>query len=572
MKNYKNYLNIRLFSDEIKDDSISILIICVVWIAMVIIANPIGDFPLNDDWVYGLAVKSVLDTGYYQFPSPSSANVGPQVYWGALFCLPFGFSFTALRFSSLASGLIGALVLYRLIRRFDVVIGHALLGALALAVNPLYFGLANSFMTDVPFVVIVLISLLFLVRGFQSNSGAYILIGLGVSFVAILIRQLGLVVLIGFAVAYPIKYGTTLKNIMRIFILILAGVTLHITYQYWLVHSGRTPLLMVHSDIERLAPSRSGIRAMLRVGANTLVYLGFFMAPFIVLFARFIPANFRAGNDKYLRYLLVAFALTFLGVIIWTGNMMPSMPNVLIKSGFGPLTLRDTYIQEINYPNLPSYLIIVWKCITLLGVMAGFLFVYFIIIAAHQMYAQLKRCKFCPEVPINLLFFVTGVTYFFILIAVGGSVPIFDRYLIIFIPLGILVVCNVRFEIPRRLGKGAPISVFLLIFLFLFSSVSTHDYLSWNRTRWIALQNLITYNKIDPNLIDGGYEFNGWFLYDSKYRSSKEKSWWWVAGNEYIVASGPIVGYSEIRRYGFKRWLLLAESNILVLRKGSHPQ
>ena len=47
---------------------------------------------------------------------------------------------------------------------------------------------------------------------------------------------------------------------------------------------------------------------------------------------------------------------------------------------------------------------------------------------------------------------------------------------------------------------------------------ATHDYLSWNRVRWQALHNLMQEPQISPNDIDGGFEFNGWYLYDYKYK------------------------------------------------------
>src|SRR5678815_3923696 len=132
-------------------DALSLLFVAACWLLMILLADPRGDFPLNDDWVYALAVKSVLETGSYQFPSPSSANVGPQIYWGALFCLPFGFSFTTLRLSTSVLGLGGAVVFYFLVRAVRGTRRTAVLCALALAANPVYFSLSNTFMTDVPF-------------------------------------------------------------------------------------------------------------------------------------------------------------------------------------------------------------------------------------------------------------------------------------------------------------------------------------------------------------------------------------------------------------------------------------
>jgi len=134
------------FSHQKKADIVNILIIIAIWTVMVIVVNPLGNFPLNDDWVYGLAVKSILEKGDFSFPSPAHANLFFQAFWGALFCLPFGFSFTALRFSTLTLGLIGAIGTYLLLREVNANQKISLLGALLVVVNPLYFGLANSFM------------------------------------------------------------------------------------------------------------------------------------------------------------------------------------------------------------------------------------------------------------------------------------------------------------------------------------------------------------------------------------------------------------------------------------------
>ena len=132
---------------------------------MVALANPIGDFPLNDDWVYGLAVKSILELGEFRLPSPASTDLFAQAYWGALFCLPFGFSFTALAHVDARAG---ARRRRRHLRHRDGnserARGSPCCAAALVAANPLYFALANTFMTDVPFFAVSAASLYFLVR------------------------------------------------------------------------------------------------------------------------------------------------------------------------------------------------------------------------------------------------------------------------------------------------------------------------------------------------------------------------------------------------------------------------
>jgi len=74
---------------------------------------------------------------------------------GRFVLLPFGFSYLALHVSSLALGLVGLAFLYASVREMGGSRPMALFAALTLAVDPLYFDLANSFMTDVPFVALM---------------------------------------------------------------------------------------------------------------------------------------------------------------------------------------------------------------------------------------------------------------------------------------------------------------------------------------------------------------------------------------------------------------------------------
>ena len=84
-----------------RTDLACLLLVICFWIAAVIAVNPIGDFPLNDDWAYGGAVRTLIQEGDFRLSGWTATNLLGQVLWGALFCLPLGFSFTALRVSTL---------------------------------------------------------------------------------------------------------------------------------------------------------------------------------------------------------------------------------------------------------------------------------------------------------------------------------------------------------------------------------------------------------------------------------------------------------------------------------------
>ena len=539
---------------------------------MAILVNPIGDFPLNDDWVYASVVKSVLDTGYYKFSAISSANLGPQTYWGYLFCLPYGLSYTALRISTLSLALIGIITLYTLTKELSGNTKTALLGALVLAVNPLYFGLANSFMTDVPFTSLTIIAFYFFARGFKRVSSINIAIGLFFAFATILVRQVGIVVLLGFAFSYLIVNGFKLYNLVKAILPIFLGLAIHFGYQHWLIETGRMPSSSPHSSIQNLTTISS-----LAVWAwktkldifNIMMYMGFFLTPIIWGFNFMKPSGVLMRERlKIIQFAFAALGIALIVTILWKGMIMPISENILIKQGIGPLTLYDTYILNINQPEISIATKIFWYIVSPISLVAAILILYHITVITHNAIVgflnPLTRSSTWPY----WLFIVTGVAYFAILLVIGCRLTLFDRYLIFFIPLlTVLFSIDENQRQPQKKNYGVICSFILLIVYAGFSVAATHDYLSWNRSRWIALHNLIDDGKVKVSQIDGGYEFNGLYSYDEKYKPKKKESWWWVIDNEYVITSGPLDGYEEFKRYTFNRWLLLGESNIYVLRR-----
>jgi 4-amino-4-deoxy-L-arabinose transferase-like glycosyltransferase len=65
----------------------------------------------------------------------------------------------------------------------------------SIGANPIYFALANTFMTDVPFYAVCVASLFFLVRWTRRKDRVDALFGLALAMVAILVRQAGIVLL-----------------------------------------------------------------------------------------------------------------------------------------------------------------------------------------------------------------------------------------------------------------------------------------------------------------------------------------------------------------------------------------
>ena len=136
--------------------------------------------------------------------------------------------------------------------------------------------------------------------------------------------------------------------------------------------------------------------------------------------------------------------------------------------------------------------------------------------------------------------FIVGVAVVsFLPIGLMGFGPFgfYDRYLIPLLP-PLMMSVSVGSGAAGRPGFPSPaIGLALMLAYGGFSVAATHDYLSWNRARWKALDHLINDERIPAERIDGGFEFNGWHSYRDGYEDWKyepEKSWYWVDRDDYV--------------------------------------
>ena len=184
-----------------------VLVLLLLYCGSLVVVNPIGNFPLIDDWAFGLAAKHFLETGDFRCEWSSMPLIS-HVLWGSLFCLPAGFSFTALRASSLVASFLGVLGCYSLVRHVGRPRWCAMVAAVLLAFNPIYYALANTFMTDSVFTAAIALAALFFARNLRTGSDLDLLLATAIAVVATLSRQLAIAVPIAFA---PCRAGVARK-------------------------------------------------------------------------------------------------------------------------------------------------------------------------------------------------------------------------------------------------------------------------------------------------------------------------------------------------------------------------
>ena len=171
----------------------ALLLLLAIWIAFWPFVGARANVPVIDDWVYAWSVEHLLKTGHLQVLDISAFYPVAQILWGALFARLAGFSFVALRSSTLVLAVIGCWAVYLTLRELGCRRSTGLLGALALASDPVYFALSFSFMTEVPFVCMSTLALYWYVRAMRRDEAKAVWFGCLCAVAAFLIRPIGIV-------------------------------------------------------------------------------------------------------------------------------------------------------------------------------------------------------------------------------------------------------------------------------------------------------------------------------------------------------------------------------------------
>jgi 4-amino-4-deoxy-L-arabinose transferase-like glycosyltransferase len=547
-------------------DRFSIAAICLGWAALVALVNPSGNFPLNDDWAFAVPVKSLVDSGTLHFSGWTAPNLIAQALWGTLFCFPFGFSFTTLRLSTLVLGLLAGLSFYGILRNLGSKAALALFATALLLLNPIFFELSYTFMTDVPFLGFSLLALWLFLQWFKRGSPAWFVFGLFAACAALLVRQNGFFLLLALGLAYLASRGLSRASLARAALAIVLAIVVQESYSLWLRLTDRTPVLfggqirfffqLISISFKMPHIGYLWLRSVAEATALTFLYCGFFVLPIFLAAHCGYLAKFIHERKRLAIY--SAAALIAIAVISLRHWPLWFTGQVLYDFGLGPPSLRDEYV--LQYRRLPTASVTFWVIVTIIA--AG--------CAIALLFSMLQACRlllrqaFAHQTRLGpfVMIFATLLLNLIALIIVSPM----DRYLLMVLPFAIAIIAAMSPEISEgRLRRFLGLAV--LGAFALFSVAGTHDYLAWNRARWGALTDLMNVYKIAPEKIDGGYEFNGMYLFNPYYHESRDKSWYWVGGDDVVVSFGTLPGYKVAAAYPYRAWMPPRRAYILVLTK-----
>lgn len=555
------------------------LIPVAIWIVCVAAVDPFGNFPLNDDWSYAIAVQRLLETGQFHPTDWTSTTLLTHVLWGALFSLPFGVSFVTLRFATIVAGALGLWLFGALLRALDCDRRITLLASVTLAFNPVFFALSNTFMTDVGFTTLTIWSVLLFVRYLHGQRTGYLIAALVVALAATMLRQLALFLPMAMVVALLLERPRAARPLWLAVAGVGACAAAIVLLELWFRTHGMLPSTF-HTQsaqlVENIEDFPQRLALILRHTLVALLYLGWFTFPVLILR---LPGFYRSLRARWTGTAALAgmtvLLVSCLILLTIADRLLPLSENVIVDSGIGPLTLTDAFTLDVAVPSLPQSF---WFIVTAMGLIGGAMLALEAMFTVIRLVGMFRARKRNPA-GLARAFLVAGVVIYMAPLFVAGY---FDRYLLPPAAL-LLALASMRtpagtpgaatafppFTLRRPRAVTSLVSLAAFVLMMWFSVGGTHDYLNWNRARW-ELVNTLSASGVPPRMVDGGLEVNGLYLYDPHYRRVPGKSWWWVQSDEYMIAFSRLPGYRVDSSIEVSRWLPPFSSTVFALKRAEH--
>lgn len=513
----------------------------LAWLFFIAVVNPVGEFPLNDDWGYAKVVKHLTETGEYQPGTWPVMTLFTQVLWASLFAGLFGFSFTILRIATLVLAILGSYWMFRESLRLSGDRYWAWIVLFCLALNPLYFNLSFTFMTDVPFTVGIIGAMLLYRRALEKEHNGYWIAACLLTAVATLIRQPALLLAPAFGLAALFKRPGWKSAIWALGSILLAyGVLLW--YVYFMGQQGETP-----GTPQSLAPILRRLRFPLiwelftKRGGMILFYMAVMLFPIILM--RSIQLWMVLNTRRRLLLSGLAGATTLL-FALYSWNEIPS-GNIISFFGLGPTPMVGMDNRYLDTSHIPY---IIWPLLRAGGYFSVALLFFFCFDRVSSLPLR-RKWPAGGHWKLGLILFLLAYGLYLLLDRYH-----FDRYQLALLPAALLLFTPGRTLVFP--GWARAVALVFLTLMGIFSVGATRDNLHWNRVRWAVLHHMVQEEGISPHQIDGGLEFNGWF--DTAPQgpfSFEHKSWWFVDEDQYVLSFSKSLPCS-VRRipYPVKGW------------------
>jgi hypothetical protein len=464
-----------------------------------LISHPFAEMGISDDGPYVVMAHTLAATGHILYTGWAAPMLVWQLILAAAFVKLFGFSYSAVRMSTILIAIVMAFVLQRILVRANISERNATFGTLALVLSPLYLVLSATFLTDITGLFAVVICLYGCLRALQSATDrsaiAWLVFAVITNAIFGTSRQIAW---LGILVMLPSTLWL-LRSRRRVFIAgaitTLGGVLFIAVCLQWLKHQP-------YSIPEHLLPTVFPVAHTLGEFVHTLLDIPFLLLPLFALFLSQIrksrPRVLAIITAISLVYLLLAFHLRY------THPDFLLEPTAGARGGWVGIhgIHEGTDLQGTPPLFLHTGLQILITIVSiggLLGLFASF---------THSRTSELPSpTDSHPGVSWKQLAILLGpytLAYTVLLIPRATNL-LFDRYMLG--PLVVIVLCLVRYYQDKINPRVPIVGVLLVGVMAAFGVVLTHNTFAFYRAR-VALAAELHSAGIPDTSVDNGWEHN----------------------------------------------------------------
>ncbi len=522
-------------------------VLIAAFLFSIVLVWPQGDFPLNDDWTYGKSVLKLLRTGQFHVGN-SASTLFTHIWWGTLFVKVFGFSFNVLRLSSWVSVIAAIVIGGTLLRKLNVSGPVIFIALLCMAVNPIYYCTAFTFMTDVNFCTLLLCCI-YLAHSFLTTGSYKALVMFFIlSLMLVLLRQFGIIVPAALIIAGLLNAQRRWLNTT----LAIAGTAaIYVVFRYyegWLALKAQGEAYPSSEKYDLLSSEFwQHIFLNLQIRYKYIIaQVCTWSGPFLVVFM--VPLI------RKLRWLAlpVIFGWALVAGFVLNDAVFP-MGNIFINLSLGAETFYQTLNPDVRPPVEHTYspvLAEVLYWVKLVSICISFSVLTMLLLAA-----SIKKVR---AVSVSFTVFCCAVflAYIFLLLV---SDPFFDRYMLPLVLLLIVIAAGFKFDKPLFV---LPAWLYLLPMIYI-SVAGTRDYFVLNRLRWEAYRHLRFEKNIPLARINGGNEVNCW-------HEGEDFIWWdhiFLENHNYLIQYRQEPGFKVYREFEFYRFLGFRRDRLYIFER-----
>jgi hypothetical protein len=486
----------RLPARENTADWRNILLCAALFLLAVAATNPVLEMGVNDDFSYTHIAREFAATGRLEYNGWAVMPLVPQIAWAAAFIKLFGFSFLAVRLSTVVLGLFLTPVLYRLGRESGLAPSFAAYATLLTTLSPLTLPEAVSFMSDVPALFLFALCFLGGIKAWKAATAKASIRWAGLVALAGVLsgldRQVYWLAPLGFLPAVAWVQRRKKPVAIGLGALWLGTVLALVSFVLWFQAK---PYTLVEHSLE--AWEHAGVRFLaireFSLAGELALTAALVLLP---LLAGYVAPGFRAVSRQGAALAAAGALATGFAMSRLLHRPAPWLGNILTETGIlnrGPLILGPAMRELLT------------GAVLLAGAGCG------LALWKHRRNA-LARLRQDPAAPAAMLGFLFAGAALAAIFYRSASAAAFDRYAIPFLPLAAIpLLRHYQTAIARRIGR---LQWAMLALFACYGVATTHDAFAAARARLSAAQALER-RGIPRTGIRTAIEYDGWTQLES---------------------------------------------------------